>query len=159
MKITNKYVFFWSGIYSQWHKANMTIDGVKYNSCEQYMMHQKALTFGDKEIAKLIMEETNPKEQKKYGRMIKNFDKSVWDKVCLGIVIKGNYFKFKQNENLRTQLLSMKDRVFVEASPVDHIWGIGMSEDDPNVEYPMCWKGLNLLGQAITIVRNELVNC
>jgi ribA/ribD-fused uncharacterized protein len=157
MKTTNKYVFFWSGIYSQWHKANMTIDGITYNSCEQYMMHQKALTFGDTEIAKLIMEESNPREQKKYGRMIKNFDKSVWDKVCLSIVIKGNYFKFKQNPDLKAALMLTGKRIMVEASPLDNIWGIGMAEDDPNVEYPMCWKGLNLLGQAITIVKQELL--
>jgi ribA/ribD-fused uncharacterized protein len=157
MKTTNKYVFFWNGIYSQWHKANMTIDGIAYNSCEQYMMHQKALTFGDMEIAKLIMEETNPREQKKYGRMIKNFDKSVWDKVCLSIVIKGNYFKFSQNSDLKAALLLTGKRILVEASPVDNIWGIGMAEDDVNIEHPMCWKGLNLLGQAITIVKQELI--
>jgi ribA/ribD-fused uncharacterized protein len=157
MKTTNKYVFFWNGIYSQWHKANMTIDGITYNSCEQYMMHQKALTFGDTEIAKLIMEETNPREQKKYGRMIKNFDKSVWDKVCLSIVIKGNYFKFSQNSDLKAALLLTGKRILVEASPVDNIWGIGMAEDDVNIEHPMCWKGLNLLGQAITIVKQELI--
>ena len=157
MKTTNKYVFFWNGIYSQWHKANMTIDGITYNSCEQYMMHQKALTFGDTEIAKIIMAETNPSEQKKYGRMIRNFDKSVWDKVCLSIVIKGNYFKFSQNENLKTSLLLTGNRILVEASPLDNIWGIGMAEDDVNIEHPMCWKGLNLLGQAITIVKQELI--
>ena len=157
MKTTNKYVFFWNGIYSQWHKANMTIDGITYNSCEQYMMHQKALTFGDTEIAKLIMEETNPREQKKYGRMIRNFDKSAWDKVSLGLVIKGNYFKFSQNENLKTSLLLTGNRILVEASPLDNIWGIGMAEDDVNIEHPMCWKGLNLLGQAITIVKQELI--
>jgi ribA/ribD-fused uncharacterized protein len=156
MKVTNKYVFFWSGIYSQWWKADMTIDDVKYNSCEQYMMHQKALTFGDTEIAKLIMTEENPREQKKYGRMIKNFDKGVWDKCCLGIVYKGNYVKFTQNEDLKAALLLTGKRIMVEASPLDNIWGIGMDENDPNVEYPACWKGLNLLGQAITLVKNEL---
>ena len=65
MRITNKHVFFWNGIYSQWHKAPMTIDRIEYNSCEQYMMHQKALLFDDHIIADLIMQEKNPKEQKK----------------------------------------------------------------------------------------------
>ena len=90
MKITDKHVFFWNGIYSQWHKSLMTIDKIVYNSCEQYMMHQKALLFGDSEIAELIMNESNPKEQKKYGRMIKGFDKATWDKNCLAIVYEGN---------------------------------------------------------------------
>ena len=30
MKTTEKYVLFWSGIYSQWYKAEMTINGNKY---------------------------------------------------------------------------------------------------------------------------------
>ena len=153
MKITDKFVFFWGGIYSQWHKAEMNIDGVVYNSCEQYMMHQKALLFGDLEIADLIMKESNPREQKKYGRMIRNFDKSVWDSRCLGIVYKGNLAKFTQNPTLREQLLRTNNRIFVEASPKDKIWGIGMSEDDAGIDDPSNWGGLNLLGHAITLVK------
>ena len=156
MKITNKYVFFWNGIYSQWHKAPMTIDKMEYNSCEQYMMHQKALLFGDSEIAELIMNESNPKEQKKYGRMIKNFDKSVWDKNCLAIVYEGNLAKFSQNKDLKEEMLSTGNRIFVEASPFDNIWGIGMSEDSEGIENPSFWLGLNLLGQALTLVKQEI---
>ena len=156
MKITDNYVFFWNGIYSQWYKAQMTIDKMEYNSCEQYMMHQKALLFGDSEIAELIMNESNPKEQKKYGRMIKNFDKSVWDKNCLAIVYEGNLAKFSQNKDLKEEMLSTGNRIFVEASPFDNIWGIGMSEDSEGIENPSFWLGLNLLGQALTLVKQEI---
>ena len=156
MKITDNYVFFWSGIYSQWHKAPMTIDKVEYNSCEQYMMHQKALLFGDNEIAELIMKETNPREQKKYGRMIKNFDKSTWDKNCLAIVYEGNLAKFSQNADLKEKMLSTGNRIFVEASPLDNIWGIGLDENAKGIENPSYWLGLNLLGQALTIVKKEV---
>lgn len=156
MKITNKFVFFWNGIYSQWHKANMTIDKIEYNSCEQYMMHQKALLFGDEETAELIMQEKNPREQKKFGRMVKGFDKSVWEKNCLAIVYEGNLAKFSQNEGLKKEMLSTGNRFFVEASPFDTVWGIGMDENSQGVEDPSYWLGLNLLGQALTLVKNEL---
>ena len=156
MKITDKYVFFWNGIYSQWHKAQMEIDGIVYNSCEQYMMHQKALVFGDTEIADEIMKENNPREQKKFGRMIKNFDKVTWDSCCLGIVYRGNLAKFTQNTELGEQLLETGNRILVEASPLDKIWGIGMAEEDLGIEDPSNWKGLNLLGQAITLVKQHL---
>lgn len=156
MKTTNKYVFFWNGIYSQWHKANMTIDKIEYNSCEQYMMHQKALLFGDEETAELIMLEQNPREQKKFGRMVKGFDKSTWDKNSLAIVYEGNLAKFSQNEGLKKEMLATGNRFFVEASPVDSQWGIGMDQDSPGVEDPSYWMGLNLLGQALTLVKNEL---
>lgn len=156
MKTTSKYVFFWNGIYSQWHKADMTVLGIEYNSCEQYMMHQKALLFGDRETAELIMQEENPREQKKFGRMVKNFDKATWDKNSLAIVYAGNLAKFSQNEGLKKELLETGDRILVEASPLDNIWGIGLDEKAKGIEDPSNWKGLNLLGQAITLVKNEL---
>lgn len=156
MKITDKYVFFWNGIYSQWHKADMTIDRVEYNSCEQYMMHQKALVFGDTEIAEQIMQESNPREQKRFGRMIRNFDKAIWDKNCLAIVYNGNLAKFTQNPELKEQMLATEDKIFVEASPLDNIWGIGLAEDAEGIDNPSNWLGLNLLGQALTLVKQEL---
>jgi ribA/ribD-fused uncharacterized protein len=157
MKITEKHVFFWNGIYSQWYKAPMTIDKIEYNSCEQYMMHQKALLFGDLEIAQQIMNESNPREQKRFGRMIRNFDKSVWDKNCLAIVYEGNLAKFSQNQDLKEQMLATADRIFVEASPLDNIWGIGLDENAENIDNPSFWLGLNLLGQALTLVKQELL--
>jgi len=47
--------------------------------------------------------------------------------------------------------------VLVEASPYDKIWGIGMSVDNENIENPLTWKGLNLLGFALMEVRDELI--
>ena len=158
MKITDKHVFFWHGIYSQWHKAPMIIDGVQYNCCEQYMMHQKALTFNDLEIAEKVLQTSNPKDQKGLGRQIKGFDKDKWDSVCLGIVYKGNFAKFTQNPDLMSMLLSTGDKLLVEASPLDKIWGIGMAEEDPAVDDPANWKGLNLLGWSITLVKQQLKN-
>jgi len=156
MKVTDKHVFFWNGIYSQWHKAPMTIDKIEYNSCEQYMMHQKALLFGDEDIAEQIMQETNPREQKKFGRMIRNFDKTIWDKNCLAIVYEGNLAKFKQNHELREEMLKTGNRFFVEASPVDNIWGIGLDENAEGIDDPSHWLGLNLLGQALNLVKNQI---
>ncbi len=153
---TSKYVFFWNGIYSQWHMADMTIDGKTFNCCEQYMMYRKALLFGDMEIAKEIMETRYPKDQKALGRKIQGFDKAIWDKNSLAIVYRGNLAKFSQNEGLKKELLATGDRILVEASPVDNIWGIGLDEKAKGVEDPANWKGLNLLGQAITLVKNEL---
>jgi ribA/ribD-fused uncharacterized protein len=156
MKITDKYVFFWNGIYSQWHKAKMIIDGVEYSSCEQYMMHQKAIVFSDFYIASQILLTSDPKEQKSLGRKIQGFNKDVWDSVCLSIVYKGNLAKFSQNENLKADLLSTENRILVEASPLDKIWGIGMAEDHPDIESPEHWRGLNLLGWALNLVKQEL---
>ena len=152
----NNYVFFWDGIYSQWYKATMVIDGITYNCCEQYMMHQKALTFGDTETAELVMKTESPRDQKALGRQVKNFDKAKWDSVCVGIVYKGNYAKFSQNVDLADELLATGNKIIVEASPYDTIWGIGMGEKEPGIKNPVNWKGLNLLGWSIMLVRKEL---
>ncbi|PHM29390.1 N-glycosidase [Xenorhabdus budapestensis] len=53
-------------------------------------------------------------------------------------------------------LLQTGDKVLVEASPVDRIWGIGMAEDNSNICNPLTWDGLNLLGFALMTVREKL---
>ena len=156
MKITENYVFFWDGIYSQWHQASMEIDGIKYNCCEQYMMHQKALLFSDYDTAERIMNSRSPRDQKQLGRQVQSFNKGIWDSACVRIVYKGNYAKFTQNEELKQELLATTDRILVEASPYDNIWGIGLGENEPGVEDPINWKGLNLLGWSITMVKKQL---
>ena len=156
MKITKNYVFFYKEAFSQWHMVDMTVDGVTYNCCEQYMMHKKALLFGDTEVAEEVMNTKHPRDQKALGRKVKGFDKAIWDKACVGIVFTGNLAKFSQNEHLKKMLLDTGDRILVEASGEDIIWGIGMYENDLGIEFPFNWKGTNLLGWCLTLVKREL---
>jgi ribA/ribD-fused uncharacterized protein len=133
----------------------MIIDNKEFNCCEQWMMYNKAMVFKDYATAQEVMEAEDPSHQKALGREVVGFDKKTWDSVCLSIVYRGNLAKFSQNEELKNQLLSTGDKIIVEASPHDPVWGIGMSESK-GVEDPSNWRGLNLLGQAIMLVRNEL---
>jgi ribA/ribD-fused uncharacterized protein len=155
---TNKYEFFWGGIYSQWYPSPVVIDGMEFNCMEQWMMWNKAKLFGDDEVAELIMEATHPSTQKGLGREVKGFDREKWDAIAYDVVVKGNYAKFTQHKNLQKELLETKDLVLVEASPYDTIWGIGMGEGSPGVEDEKNWKGLNLLGKAITEVKKRIQN-
>lgn len=156
MKTTDKFVFFWNGIYSQWYRAPFSINGVKFNTCEQYMMYKKALVFGDEAIANRILETEQPDEQKALGKLVKGFDRAIWDQHCFSIVYEGNLAKFTQNPELKEELLATGDRILVEASPYDFIWGIKMGEDNEDIEAPSQWRGLNLLGFAIMTVRNQI---
>ena len=54
----SNYVFFWGGPFSQWAKSPFTIGGVRFNTCEQYMMYKKALLFDDTETALEILKTT-----------------------------------------------------------------------------------------------------
>jgi len=157
MKITDRFIYFWGGIYSQWSIAPMTIDGIEYNSCEQYMMHQKALLFGDTETAEEVMKTDSPKDQKALGRLVKNFVESKWKRHCFSIVYRANLAKFTQNEDFKKSLMESGDRTFVEASPDDVIWGIGLFENAEGIEDVANWQGTNLLGFAITMVRDTII--
>lgn len=157
MRITEKYVFFWGGLYSQWYSSTFVVDDVEYSSAEQYMMHQKAILFGDWDIAIQILETNDPKKQKALGRKISNFDRTIWDMKCLSIIIKGNLAKFSQNDVLLEHMKSMKNKIFCEASPFDHIYGVGLGENDDRILNPINWEGTNLLGQALKIVSQELI--
>ena len=93
---------------------------------------------------------------KALGRQVRGFDVKVWDEVKFSVVLNASYLKFSQNANLREFLLSTKDKILVEASPVDKIWGIGMSAEDQNAQNPMKWRGQNLLGFALMRARDEI---
>jgi len=151
----DRFMFFWGGPFSQWAKYPMEIDGITYNTCEQYMMAEKARLFGDKDAEAKILAARNPREQKALGRKVQAFDQARWDAAREEIVYRGNLAKFCQNADLRERLLSTGDRIIAEASPRDRIWGIGMAEDHPNVTDMSVW-GQNLLGKAVMRVRETL---
>ena len=121
------------------------------------MMAEKARMFGDKEMLDKIMEASLPKEMKAYGRAVKNFSKEQWDASCYDIVKRGNEAKFSHNSELLIFLKGTRKRILVEASPRDRIWGIGMGKTNPDAECPLKWQGKNLLGFALTEVRDCLL--
>lgn len=135
--------------------VNFIVDGITYNCCEQYMMHQKALLFKDYETAKLIMEATHPRDHQSLGRSVKNFDEMIWNMHKYKIVVKGNYHRFTQSEEDKNWLLATTG-LLVEASPIDRVWGVGLSASDPLIQDEKNWRGYNLLGQALTEVRETI---
>ena len=163
----NKFLFFWGhqpskdGIitktcFSQWWESAFVVEGIEYNSAEHWMMAKKALLFDDETIFKKIIEVKSPAEAKKLGREVQNYNDEIWLKKRYQIVKEGNFHKFSQHHDLKEFLLNTKDRILVEASPVDAIWGIGMASDHQDINNPKKWRGLNLLGFALMEVRDEL---
>ena len=162
------FIFFWKegsaklehvskGCLSQWQKCKFIVDGVSYNCAEQYMMAEKARIFGDEETRQRIMKEDSPDEIKQLGREVKGFDSDVWDQHKFDVVVKGNLAKFGQNETLLKFLLGTGSAILVEASPYDRVWGIGMKEDNKDATDAEKWFGINLLGFALMVVRDKLI--
>lgn len=162
-----EYIYFWGhhpkkdgsvskSCFSQWWKSSFNVGHIKYLFMEQYMMAEKARLFEDKEIEEKIMNSNDPNEIKGLGRKVRGFDEGIWNNIKYSIVVNGNYNKFMQNEKLKSFLLSTEDKILVEASPYDNVWGIQMSEDDMDIKNPELWRGENLLGFALMEVRNEI---
>lgn len=141
---------------SNWYISDFEIKGVRFNCVEQFMMYCKAKLFGDESTAMKILEAPHPRVQKALGRAVVGFDDEKWVARRRQIVEYGCYAKFSQNEALRGVLLTTGDTLLVEASPYDRIWGIGLAANDPRALDPSKWKGQNLLGQALTQVRERL---
>jgi ribA/ribD-fused uncharacterized protein len=140
---------------SQWWLCDFELDGQRYLSAEQYMMAEKARLFDDAATRQEILATSDPGKAKALGRRVQSFDEDVWKAARFDIVVRGNVAKFGQNDPLRYFLLGTRDKVLVEASPSDCIWGIGLAADDANANNPSAWRGLNLLGFALMKVRSE----
>lgn len=162
-----KYLFFWghqparggqvtASCLSQWWPSEFTVDGHRYATAEHYMMWHKAQLFGDAATADRILAVRHPNEAKTLGRQVRGFDEGRWVADRFDIVVAGSAAKFGQNDDLRAFLLGTGERVLVEASPVDRVWGIGMTSDDPRATRPAEWRGPNLLGFALMRAREIL---
>ena len=151
------FTFFWKHRLSQWHRSPFSIGGVTFTHAEQYMMYAKAMLFADRAAADQILAAETPREQQAIGRTVRGFDESVWVLFREGIVFAGNYARFSQNADDRELLFATRGTTLVEASPHDRVWGIGLAADDPRALDRKQWLGLNLLGEALTRVREALL--
>jgi ribA/ribD-fused uncharacterized protein len=149
----------------------LVIDKKKWPSVEHYFQAQKFK--GDsvsEKYAELIREQDTPMKAKVLAsqktdksfypwenELIEQYvkpylEKGVklrddWNEVREDVMKRAVLEKFKQNEDLRTKLLSTEDAELIEASPKDSFWGIGKNK-----------KGQNKLGKILQEVRQEIKN-
>lgn len=145
-----------NGYLSNWYLSDFEVDGVKYSSMEQYMMYQKAVLFGDEDVAQQILSVSDVGKIKALGRMVKGYDDLIWNGLRQLIVSKGLFGKFSQNEELKKELLATEDSLLAECAVQDKIWGIGLSMKDEKRFDIKEWQGQNLLGFSLMYVRTAL---
>ena len=120
------------------------------------MMYKKAVCFGDDESAAQILKTQDVSEIKALGRMVAGYDDNLWSGIRQVVVYQGLLEKFTQNNKLKNKLLKTGNSVLAECAVKDTIWGIGLSMKDPDRLKTAKWKGKNLLGYTLMMVRETI---
>ena len=144
-----------NGYLSNWYMSDFEFGGMKFSSMEQYMMYQKTVCFHDSSTAQKILETDEPAAIKILGREVSGYDDSYWNGVRQIIVYDGLVAKFSQNEDLMKRLVGTGKSILAECAVKDRVWGIGLSMKDPDRTEPSKWKGQNLLGYTLMMVRSK----
>lgn len=155
---TDTHVYFYTNWLSNF-KACKIIDprtGLTFDTTEQIYMWYKADFFNDRETRAKLEVPLKPQDAKNLGREVANYDDAVWTFVRFGFMTYVNYLKYTQNEDLQKKLLETQNRILVEASPTDKVWGVGFYADNPLILDEKNWTGQNLLGKSIMAVRDKL---
>lgn len=145
-----------NGYLSNWYSSQFIINDIIFSSTEQFMMYQKAICFEDNDIAQKILKTENVAYIKELGRLISNYNENYWNGIRQIIVFEGLMAKFSQNESLKRQLQETEHCILAECAVKDKIWGIGLSMGDPDRLEISKWKGQNLLGYTLMMVRDWL---
>lgn len=147
------------GFFSQWAETPFQdlYNLETYYTAEHFMMHRKLKVFDpfwfDNPLNNKILKTKHPAEVKKLGRLVPNFNEKIWNNVKYEIVLLGNYYKFVNYPEFYSLLYNTGTKIIAEASPHDHIWGIGLSQDDPKILDRSNWLGQNLLGVVLMTLR------
>lgn len=177
MKITDKFVLFWRDYLGNWTKSPNPIkywdrkwqgpvDNEKlgfftereFPTSEHLFMYIKAVHFKDWETAQKIVDAQSPKEAKDLGREVKGFDEAEWEKVREKAMFTAIFYRSQYDQPFKDRVLKpeWENLEFVEASPYDKIWGIGLGEEQYDANIKSKWPGMNLLGKCITELRRFL---
>lgn len=145
-----------NGYLSNWYPSLFTIEKKTFSSMEQFMMYRKAICFGDEAVATNILSTDDVAEIKALGRQVSNYDEHIWNGIRQIVVYEGLLAKFSQNENLKNKLKSTGEAILAECAVKDLIWSVGLSMTDPDRLDKTKWKGQNLLGYTLMMVRERL---
>lgn len=134
------------------------IGGQEYICVEQYVTEEKAYNFGDSAAAQKVRETTDPREMKRIGENIHNYDHQEWLNTMNEVVFKALKAKFtdERAHGAKDYLLSTGNRVIGEASRNTH-WGTGLHVSDQNALKTDEWKGKNIIGKMLMNIRNEIL--
>jgi ribA/ribD-fused uncharacterized protein len=147
--------------FSNWFDSPFVDDvGRGFANAEQFLMHRKAMTFGDEATAAAMLAEPDPARVKALGRRVAPYDDARWSEYRYRWMVDGLRRKFEHHPNMAAVLLGTGDRLLAEASADDTVWGIGLNLSDAlacdTAELNRRLDAGNLLGKALMEVRSLL---
>ena len=162
VRCTDKYAYFYQGVpFSNWWTSPpIEYDGHTFSSSENVFMYIKAQKFGDEETAEKIAK-CSYRMAKQLGREVSGYRHLVWCLVRENAMYTALKQKLKYDAEFREALLSdtYKGKTWVEASPSDTDWGIGVDANDEVLKQgETAWNGKNLLGKTLTRLRDDVVS-
>lgn len=155
-RITTTHAYFWGSVFSNWYPSTFIYKNIKFHNSEAALMYEKASLFNDEKSMQRIIttKDQNPRKVKAFGRKVSPYDDKAWNSVRYQLMVDILLQKFTQNPEMLEILLDTCDRVIVEGSPYDAIWGVGLHWNDDLILTESNWKGDNLLGKALMEVRS-----
>ncbi len=159
MRTTDTHIYFWGSFLSNWIPTDLSIsyNGYIFSNSEQLFMYMKAKFFGDYPMElRIVKHGKDPKTAKDLGRQVKNYNDAKWAEVREEMMYNACLLKFESDEKLKEQLLDTGDRIIVEGTPFDPIWGVKIKWSDDRILDEENWRGQNLLGKVLMDVRNQL---
>lgn len=143
-------------VLSNWWHSPFVYASEHFETAEAALMWEKARLFGDLRTAARLPRTADPATAKRLGRQVRGYDDVRWSAVRFELMVGILEAKFSADVTLAAYLTSFPERVFVEASPSDRVWGVGLRLGDRRVSSPRSWLGENLLGFALTEVAASL---
>lgn len=131
-----------------------------FSNAEQYVMAMKALLFDNLGIFWQVMDTRSPSEADTIAAdgNFANFDEERWHQHLMQFVYDANMQKFSQDDKLRESLMKAPhDAFFAFTTDKDLLLGTGLPCRDKSNRVPSKWPGVNILGLALTAVRDELL--
>lgn len=159
MRESSTHIYFYTNWMSNWTPHNMRIKFNKkiFTNSEQIFMYLKALYFEDIKTAnEIIVQGFDPKIAKYLGGIVSGYNEEKWDSVREDMMYISCLLKFASDKVLKSKLLKTSGKILVEASPIDRIWGVRLSEDDDRILDESNWMGRNLLGKVLMRVRDRI---
>ena len=142
---------------SNWYPCKFVFEGHTFESSEQAYQWAKAKYCKDDSAAEKLLFTTSPREAKDIGSTVTGLRGSDWEKKKNDVMQQILFTKFRDNQDLKKQLLDTGDIILAEAGRDIH-WAAGLTITRDDLFETKKWKGQNWLGKLLSTVRRDLKN-